>query len=216
MPKYTNFEFAIRYLFPNDWVRSWVYSQSRMETGNWTSNICKTQKNYFNIGSSKLGEYQSGSTAYSGTSTQEPSHFANYWSVYQSVYDYYDWVTNPKRRISSNPTIQQGLDAVFSPEVGLVPSEKYDSNHFNFKASITQYFNAAAVVFKAASFYATGVVNYTNAVLSSSSQYTPSNWRYYVNYFITFFIPYCLCIYFTNTSHARKVKTKIRMFTTKF
>jgi len=57
MPYYSNFNFATKYLFPNDWVRAWVESQSRMETNGWQSNICKTQKNYFNIGKSKDGQY---------------------------------------------------------------------------------------------------------------------------------------------------------------
>ena len=211
MPKYTNFEFAIRYLFKNDFTRAWVYCQSAFETGSFTSNLCVNYKNYFGIGKSKLQQYQSSSTPYLGSNPLAPSNFAAYRSVYQSVYYYFDWCSNPSRRVNSLPSIQQGLNDVMlaGTSTSKVPDLPYEIDSIQGLAIIKQYFNACGFAFKTASFFGEGVVPYTNGCISKTSEYTPSNWRYYVNYLYTllFFTFVGLCTF--NPRYRSKIKGKI-------
>lgn len=90
---YTNLDYALKLLINNDSNSGCIYALSSFETDKFTSIACKKGKNYFGMRVSKEKKYQKGSI-YAGPNV---GTLASYWTVYHSLYDFYDRTTNSKR-----------------------------------------------------------------------------------------------------------------------
>jgi len=141
---YADVDFAIRLLFWNRYKHSFVFSQAKLETGNFTSGRYRDHNNCFGMGSNTRG-YQKGVNSSNGASG-EPNNFASYSTVYHSVFDYY------QRNYKSFPSVGATINAV--------PQTPFSND----APADTQYIYKVCTALKNSGYFTAPLASYYNAV----------------------------------------------------
>jgi len=164
-----NVDFGIRLLFRNTYTHAFVLGQCLHETGMLSSSLYQNNNNCFGMGKTLDGKYQDGSTV-NGV-PNEPAYSAKYKSVYQSIYDYYDYCTN---RFPKTIEVYDNI-----PKEDFTPDSEANKN----------YIVQCVTRLKNNGYFVSSLINYYSAIRSIEINYTPNLWRIGVNVVYTIFVP---------------------------
>jgi hypothetical protein len=151
IPKHKDQYFAVWLLFRNRYKVNLLTAMMRHETGDFKSAIYTENKNCFGMKKSKAAEYQDGVNR---------SH-AQYKTVYQSVFDFYDLTKN---RI-------KGYGKAINDTQGLEPF-KMDS------LAAETYRDYVLAQFKSLGYFEDSLANYTNGVNHFAKRDENPLWRF--------------------------------------
>ncbi len=159
--KASNFSFSLWVLYRNPYKVAFCYNMSANETANFTSTLYKKNRNCYGMGAIKNSNYQSSSTA-NGVSG-EPAYSAKYTSVYQSNYDFYNYL------YVRNKTAGKFFDAV--------PEASFNTQNLNLFAS------SVIGALKGGGYFTATLLGYISAFKSHSKNYASDLWRVFLCFF---------------------------------
>lgn len=187
LPTYNDFFFATRLLFPNPYARCAVECVARTESGDFTSIKCRTYNNYFGMRPSQKQKYQSGKVP------PNLGDFASFSSVFQSVYDFRDWI---EHRAGNGTQIY--FDALFSGNQLPKGDFKESTSKYNPLNILENYPDKSQVVYLGyvvealtlAGYHGGNGQQYYNNVLAHWYDFRIRSWSYWTN------IVGCIVIYY--------------------
>lgn len=187
MPWWKNkhLNFALKLLYWNEHVVNLLMAQSSLETGKFTSNLCKNYNNYFGMGYSEKRHqdgFQKG--MYYSPLTNEPTYRAVYRNVYQSVFDYY--VCIKQNYPSAWYTLKNGR-----PKTGLDDGKR-----------MVEFTYAYSYSLKDGGYFSGNANNYAAAVEANFTGYEGCFGRFILCLVYSIFIPYIvICVLYRALRH---------------